>query len=77
MKVPATALGKSSLCAMLVGQAILLAALVIWSPLVRGVEWATRTLVISLAGSGAGLYFAGRIMQLVANRRRDKQQDKS
>lgn len=72
MKVPANILGKLGLSSMLTGQVGILAALWVWSRQSDGSEWATRTVVVALAGSGAGLYFLGRALQLAARRRKDE-----
>lgn len=69
MKVPPTILAKLALSCMLTGQVGILAGLWAWSRQSNGSEWATRTVVLALAGSGAGLYFAGRALQMAARRK--------
>ncbi|MCB9497677.1 MAG: hypothetical protein H6686_12395 [Fibrobacteria bacterium] len=63
MKAPRTLLGRAALTTMLVGQAVMLAGLFVWMRNHDGAAWATRTLVLSLAAPGAGLYFIGRGLQ--------------
>lgn len=75
MKVPATPKGRAALAAMLLGQMALMAAIVLWSPLFRGLEWNTRALVGGVAIGGATLYFAGRVLQILARRDRDRKRD--
>lgn len=72
MKIPATPLGRVSLACMISGQLVVMAAIALWSPLFRGVEWNTRFLVGSVAIGGASLYFAGRGLQLLARRRANR-----
>lgn len=75
MKVPATPMGRTALAAMLLGQATLMVAIALWSPLFRGLEWNTRALVGGVAIGGAALYFAGRALQILARRDRDRKRD--
>jgi len=67
-------MGKSALSLMLCGQIAVVGCIWVWTRNLGGAAWATRPLILWLASGGAGLYFAGRVLQALARRRARKEE---